>query len=216
MLNDLPEDTLLNISSYLLGKPVHVKMKNNTKFMKIQKQFKIEYEKPMTFELDTDKIEMCYSITGSRLNPTILKNEENKITNFIENFVFKNYDGESYFKVVLDITFYYCKTVKTAGSFCQYDVYRGGGYFRKVKDRFVPYHLERCIEQFNREIEKHKRWQKEDTEIRQFKTENFRINVEMEKIYDDDSDLKTLSLTFNANDNVYVLNFNIIKIYPNT
>ena len=189
MLKNLPEECLLKVSSFLLGTPQQLKFKNNTKFKKIQKQFKIEYEKPMIFELDTDMVDMTYSITGSRLNPTILEKQENTITNFIENFIYKNYDGESRFKVVLDFTLYYCKTVKTAGAnFCQYDVYRGGGYHRKVNDRFVPYHLERCIEQFNREIDRHKRWQKQDANIRRFKTKNFRVNIEIQKISDDDSD----------------------------
>ena len=189
MLNELPEDAMLNISSFLMGTPEQLKLKNNTQFKKIQKQFKNEYEKPMIFDLDTDMVEMTYSIKGSRLNPTILKHQENTISNFIENFIYKNYDGESYFKVVFDITFYYCKTVKTAGAnFCEYEVYRGAGYYRNVNNRFVPFHLERCIKQFNREIEKSKEWQKDDKETRKFKTENFRINVEIEKRYDEDSD----------------------------
>ena len=187
-LIDLPNDVMLNISSFLLGTPQQLKLKNNMTFKKIQEQFKIEYEKPMIFDLETDMVEMTYSITGSRLNPSVLEKQESAISNFIETFIYKNYDGESRFKVVFDITLYYCKTIKTAGSFGQYDVYRGGGYFRNMNYGFVPYHLEKCIEQFNREIDRHKRWQKKDTEVRRFKTENFRVNIEITKIYDDDSD----------------------------
>ena len=60
-----------------------------------KKQFKLEYSKPHIFDLDTDMKEMVYHIRGSRLNPSILEKQENKIANFIENIIFRNYgDGE--------------------------------------------------------------------------------------------------------------------------
>ena len=188
MLKNLPENILMNISSFLIGTPQQLRLHNNKKFKQIQKQFQIEYEKPMIFDYDPSKIEMTYYIKGSRLNPAILQKQENTISNFIENFIYKNYDGECYFEIAFDITFYYCKIVKTCASFGDYDVYRGGGYLRRLISRYVPFHLERCIEQFRREIEKQKRWQKKDTDIRKFKTEDFRINVEIKKIYDGNSD----------------------------
>ena len=189
--NKLPIEVLNNIISYKLGTPEYMKLKNNTQLKKIQKQFKIEYEKPVIFDYDPDKIEMCYSITGSRLNPTILEKQENTISNFIETFIYKNYDGERWFNVDIEITFDYCKTVKTTGIFHQYEVSRGHHSFRKlprILRNLVSFDLEQSIKRFNREIEKHKRWQKEDTEVRQFKTENFRINIEIRKVYDADTD----------------------------
>ena len=89
-LNDLPEECVLNISSFLIGKPAeYFNLKSNKIFKQIQKKYKIVYTEPLTFDLDTDMREMNYNIYGSRLNPLILKKQESTIVKFTENTILK-------------------------------------------------------------------------------------------------------------------------------
>ena len=43
VINELPTDVLMNIQSFLIGKPEQIKIKNNKKFHKLQRLFKINY-----------------------------------------------------------------------------------------------------------------------------------------------------------------------------
>lgn len=52
MLKDLPLDVILNIQSFLIGKPYNLRLKNNNKFVDLQRLFRINYKpfKIITFE----------------------------------------------------------------------------------------------------------------------------------------------------------------------
>ena len=188
VLKDLPEEVILNISSFLIGKPEYFNLKKNKIFKQIQKDFKIVYSKPHTFDLDTDVIEMNYYIYGSRLNPSIIKNQESTIVKFIENTFLKLNKDRSMWKVLIDITLYHSRIVKTAGaSWDSYEVFMKRGYMKDIKNDFVFITLNKCIEAMNKELSRHRRWMNEDKENRRFKTKDFRINIEMEKLVDSDS-----------------------------
>ena len=59
---------------------------------------------------------------------------------------------------------------------------------KDIKNDFVSITLNECVETMNKELRKQIRWMNEDKQNRHFKTENLRINIEMQKIDDSDSD----------------------------
>ena len=50
MLKDLPLDAISNIQSFLIGKPDDLRLKNNNKFVELQRLFKINYGECRTHE----------------------------------------------------------------------------------------------------------------------------------------------------------------------
>ena len=59
---------------------------------------------------------------------------------------------------------------------------------KDIKNEFVSITLDECVETMNKEIRRKRRWTNEDKQNRHFKTKDFRINIEMKKIDDSDSD----------------------------
>ena len=83
-ISELPTDVLMNIQSYLLGKPEDLKIKHNRKFVELQRLFKIIY-KPFRFlcgeRFGKRYIHSYYTIRMSRLNLNILMKQEERLKN---------------------------------------------------------------------------------------------------------------------------------------
>ena len=80
MLKDLPLDAILNIQSFLIGKPDNLRLKNNKKFVDLQRLFKINYGECRTHEcLFGRSIYSDFCITGEMLNLNIIINQTKRL-----------------------------------------------------------------------------------------------------------------------------------------
>ena len=84
MLKDMPNDVILNIQSYLLGKPEDLKIKHIKKFHELQRLFKINYNYiPLDADYTRDgklySLENEYIITGRKLSLNLLLNQEDRM-----------------------------------------------------------------------------------------------------------------------------------------
>ena len=78
VISELPTDVLMNIQSYLLGKPEDFKIKHNKKFHELQRLFKIHYEYDLNNVYHTI-VRSSYVIRGIKLNPNILLKQKRKL-----------------------------------------------------------------------------------------------------------------------------------------
>ena len=101
---------------------------------------------------------MVHNIEGSRLNPSILEKQEDKISNFIENVIFSNYDGETRWTVSIEITFHYCRIVKNCAQFCSNICDKNVVIMKNMNEGFVSFSFKVFINQANNEIDYLKRW----------------------------------------------------------
>ena len=62
MLKDLPTEVIMNIQSYLLGRPEDLRIKHNKQLKKIQKKYKINYEEPLIFDSMMGSVRMFYDV----------------------------------------------------------------------------------------------------------------------------------------------------------
>ena len=83
MLKDMPNDVILNIQSYLLGKPEDLKIKHSKKFHELQRLFKINYNyiKPQVL---ITMVRSSYYIRGFKLNPDILLKQEDRLGKMLD------------------------------------------------------------------------------------------------------------------------------------
>ena len=80
MLKDLPLDAILNIQSFLIGKPNDLRLKNNKKLVELQRLFKINYGECRIHEcLFGRSINSTCWITGERLNINIILNQTKRL-----------------------------------------------------------------------------------------------------------------------------------------
>ena len=88
MLKDLPTEVIMNIQSYLLGKPEDLRIKHNKQLKKIQQKYKINYEEPHIFDSMMGSVRMFYDINHSILKPHMIDNpiNINRVVNFINHF----------------------------------------------------------------------------------------------------------------------------------
>ena len=78
MLKDLPLDAISNIQSFLIGKPNDLRLKNNKKFVELQRLFKINYSK-CKFMNYGRAFQSSYKITGSKLNLNIILKQKDRL-----------------------------------------------------------------------------------------------------------------------------------------
>ena len=82
VINELPTDCIMNIQSYLLGKPEDLKFKHHRKFVELQRLFKIIY-KPFRFlcgeRFGKRYIKYYYNIKMARLNLNILMKQTERL-----------------------------------------------------------------------------------------------------------------------------------------
>ena len=78
MLKDLPLDAISNIQSFLIGKPDDLRLKNNNKFVELQRLFKINYSECESKDL-IGAINSSYKISGSMLNLNILLKQKERL-----------------------------------------------------------------------------------------------------------------------------------------
>ena len=96
MLKDMPNDIILNIQSFLLGKPEDLRLKHKKKFVELQRLFKITYT-PFRFRDNSSSVRSSYRIEGKMLNLNILLKQgerlgrawEETYERLIENKTFK-------------------------------------------------------------------------------------------------------------------------------
>ena len=88
MLKDLPTEVIMNIQSYLLGRPEDLRIKHNKQLKKIQQKYKINYEEPHIFDSMMGSVRMFYDINHSILKPNMIDNpiNINRVVNFINHF----------------------------------------------------------------------------------------------------------------------------------
>ena len=99
MLKDFPEDIILNISSFLLGERHLYKIKRNPTLKAIQDKYKIEYEKPDVFGgYGYFPIGMTYGIRSQNLKPHMINSPKNitRIVNFINTFQYGYPDDDDF------------------------------------------------------------------------------------------------------------------------
>ena len=80
MLSELPTEVIMNIQSYLLGRPEDLKIKRNKKFHELQRLFKINYIYRLNQVLIT-KVKSSYYIMGLKLKPSILLKQKDRLVN---------------------------------------------------------------------------------------------------------------------------------------
>ena len=88
-ISELPTDVLMNIQSYLLGRPEDLRIKYNKNLKAIQQKYKIEYDRADIFSGHYRfPICMMYSIESQKLKPHMINSKKNitRIVNFINNF----------------------------------------------------------------------------------------------------------------------------------
>ena len=88
MLKDLPTEVIMNIQSYLLGRPEDLRIKHNNQLKKIQKKYKINYEEPHIFDSMMGSVRMFYDVNHRILKPHMIDNpiNINRVVNFINHF----------------------------------------------------------------------------------------------------------------------------------
>ena len=77
-ISELPTEVLMNIQSYLLGRPEDLKIKRNKKFHELQRLFKINYIYRLNQVLIT-MVKSSYEIRGLKLKPSILLKQEDRL-----------------------------------------------------------------------------------------------------------------------------------------
>ena len=80
----LPVDALLNISSFLIGKPEELRLNKNKTFIKLQKLFKINYKYFSLYEDYNNDNQLCslknkYIILGIKLKLDLLLKQEDRL-----------------------------------------------------------------------------------------------------------------------------------------
>ena len=89
MLSELPTDCIMNIQSFLLGRPEDLRIKYNENLKAIQQKYKIEYDRADIFSGHCIyPICMMYSIKSQKIKPHMKNSKKNitRIVNFINNF----------------------------------------------------------------------------------------------------------------------------------
>ena len=89
MLSELPTDCIMNIQSFLLGRPEDLRIKHNENLKAIQQKYKIEYDRANIFSgYCIYPICMMYSIKSQNIKPHMINSKKNitRIVNFINNF----------------------------------------------------------------------------------------------------------------------------------
>ena len=89
MLSELPTDCIMNIQSFLLGRPEDLRIKHNENLKAIQQKYKIEYDRASIFSgYCIYPIGMMYSIKSQKIKPHMINSKKNitRIVNFINNF----------------------------------------------------------------------------------------------------------------------------------
>ena len=88
-MKDLPTEVIMNIQSYLLGRPEDLRIKHNENLKAIQNKYKIEYDRVSIFSGHCIyPIGMMYSIKSQKLKPNMINSKRNitRIVNFVNNF----------------------------------------------------------------------------------------------------------------------------------
>ena len=78
VISELSTEVLMNIQSFLIGKPEQIKIKNNKKFHELQRLFKINYIYTTNQVLIT-MVKSSYEIRGLKLKPNILLKQEDRL-----------------------------------------------------------------------------------------------------------------------------------------
>ena len=78
VINELPTDCIMNIQSFLLGRPEDLRIKHHRKFVELQRLFKITY-KPFRFHCGEGYIHYYYTIKMSRFNLNILTKQAERL-----------------------------------------------------------------------------------------------------------------------------------------
>ena len=88
MLKDLPTEVIMNIQSYLMGRPEDLRIKHNKQLKKIQQKYKINYNEPHIFDSMMGSVRMFYDINHKILKPHMIDNpiNINRVVNFINHF----------------------------------------------------------------------------------------------------------------------------------
>ena len=90
-ISELPTDVLMNIQSFLLGRPEDLRLKYSKNLKAIQEKCKIKYDRAGIFSgYGNFPIGMMYSIKSQNLEPHMKNSKKSikRIINFINNFQF--------------------------------------------------------------------------------------------------------------------------------
>ena len=77
-ISELPTDVLINIQSYLLGRPGDLRLKHKKKFVELQRLFKITYT-PFSFKDTHNSVYSTYRIEGKMLKLDILLKQGDRL-----------------------------------------------------------------------------------------------------------------------------------------
>ena len=156
MLKDFSEEVLMNISSFLIGKPEELRLKSNKQLVKLQKPFKIIYQYADGFGEYADydgkllSMENEYSIVGKKLSLDLLLKQQDRIrklfdrtydeANFDVNLKEKSYDVNLHIKMYGEIRYRFRDTnVFTNTDICVDDELSGLDRFLMDTKSFFEY-----------------------------------------------------------------------------
>ena len=105
-ISEMPTEVIMNIQSFLLGRPEDLKIKRNKKFYELQRLFKINYLYRLNQVLFT-MVKSSYEIRGLKLKPNILLKQKDRLVNMrdetYETFKNKFTISQSYYNSYIKI-----------------------------------------------------------------------------------------------------------------
>lgn len=87
-VQDLPADVLVNISSFLFGKPWHLKLKHSEAFKEYQRTFKTRYT-DKNYEIYSESASWIYDVSGREMRPIDVDYQSRKLIYFLDKHLHK-------------------------------------------------------------------------------------------------------------------------------